>query len=305
MRVDFSAMEGFLEYLAGDMAASELLQHPAYRTVSQHARLAYGIELLPEHFDAGVAGKESPFFGLREIRARVPLIEGFVAKARHLAPGWIADCRISLAQVADPADLETLVIYPIAGYDVGIGLAGAACLNVNWPVYLDEPAQFGYMAIHECCHVLYSSTRPMPTLASVTSPREWYGLLSRMTQDEGFAVYTPLRLRQARGDMGNSDSHPIIGDYAVLADESALAEHLAKFVAVERKLAKTGCDPLSRDEYLELIFGPDRLTYRVGCEIIRRIEKVDGAGGVRRAFNLPGESFLAEAGRLVGITPIG
>ena len=49
---------------------------------------------------------------------------------------------------------------------------------------------------------------------------------------------------------------------------------------------------LTQDEYLECCFGPMRLTYRMGCELIRRIESVYGREAVRDAFYLDGDRFL-------------
>ncbi len=291
MRVDTSALELFLEYLDGGRTAAAVLEHPAYRAVKLHARHAYGVDLEPRHLDAAVGGEESPFYGLAMVRERLPRISRFAAVARESARGWVEDCLDSLAAIAAPTELAPIVIYPIVGYDVGIGLAGVACLNVNWPPYLGDPAQFGYTAIHECCHVVYGRTRPMPSLAEIRTPGQWFALFSRMTQDEGFAVYTPLRLRMARGAMGGS-AHPVLADYTVLDDPAGIAAHIAKFRAVAGRLAASLRAPLTRDEYIELLFGPDRLTYRVGCEIVRRIESAGGEAAVRRAFLLPGEEYL-------------
>lgn len=113
-------------------------------------------------------------------------------------------------------------------------------------------------------------------------------------------MYTPLGLRQARGAMG-SMAHPVLADYVVLSDGAAVAEHITKFQAAAAKLAASVARPLERDEYLELVFGPARLTYRAGCEIIRRIEGAGGKDAVRWAFRLPGDEYLGAVAAMAGL----
>jgi len=300
MRIDFSAIEGFLSLLAGRQTAETLLEHPAYRAVRRHSRLAYGYDLSAEDLLAAIAGRESPFFGLAGIAKRVAGIERFVVLARQLAPEWVAACESSLARFAGSEDLAQVTIYPIAGYDVGIGVEGAACLNVNSPLFLEQPEEFGYLAIHESCHVLYGLSRPLPEIAGMTAGSDWCGLFSRMTQDEGFAVFSPLALRVAGKAANQLGNHPVQRDYAVLADPAALAAASASFLAVAERLSTVQGARPTREECLELIFGPERLTYRDGCEIIRRIEQAEGEAGVRRAFRLPGQLYLKSVGQYIG-----
>ena len=50
--------------------------------------------------------------------------------------------------------------------------------------------------------------------------------------------------------------------------------------------------PLDRDMYLECCFSLQRLTYRIGCELIRRIEVRYGVDEARKAFYLDCNRFV-------------
>jgi hypothetical protein len=298
LRLDWSALDAFLAYIEGSLSAPELLEHPAYQAVLRHARIAYGARLSGAELDSAVAGEESPFFGFRNVRANLPRIRDFMAAGRQLQRGWLADAVTSLSAFASRDETAGVTVYPIVGYDAGIGLDGKACLNVNWQIYLERPAEFGYMMIHESTHVILGRCGPLPDLGAERSRSEWYGLFSRMTQDEGFAVYAPLALRLARGHTGDR-THPILEDYAVLSSRADTQRVLADFRETAADLA--GGSNLARDEYLEAIFGSERLTYRAGCEILRRAHAAGGPEAVAAAFRIPGEWFVPEMGELVGL----
>jgi hypothetical protein len=286
----------FLEYLSGAVPAELLLAHPAYAAVRKHSRQTSGVDLGPEQLDAALEGLDSPFFGLRGVRANLQAIREFATAGQQAGPRWAAEVTAELSRFVDSDALDGVVAYPVIGYDAGIGMDEAACLNVNWPVYLERPQEFPYMIAHEVCHVIYKRTRPFPEIAQgLTSGNlslaGWRELFWRMTQDEGFAVYAPLSLRQRRGHLGNASS-PVLYDYVVLYDEPLLQQHLAWWLQVDEMLADGS--PRSPDELAEMVFGQRRLTYRVGCEMVRRIEAAEGLAGVRAAFEMAPASFVAK-----------
>jgi len=46
-------------------------------------------------------------------------------------------------------------------------------------------------------------------------------------------------------------------------------------------------------EYCHHIFGPMRLTYRAGCELVRRIERSYGLEAVKKSIYLDADQFLS------------
>lgn len=314
MKLDLTAAELFCGYLSrsgGLSAAADLLEHPAYQAVRKHAEACYGVRLCGQHVVDGLGGEASPFFGLRRVRDNLPRILEVLEVIRKRADSWLEDAAASLNVVAPGVDLSAITVYPIVGYDAGIGIEGSVCLNLNWGVYLDRPEELLYMMIHEATHVLYGRRQPLFELSNIDTYPKWLSLFRRMTQDEGFAVYAPLALRMRRGATGD-ESSPILRDYQVLLSPGRMAWHLERFRDVARWLASgldcPGDAPMSadaapdREECMLALFGPHRLTYRTGCELVRRIEQAEGGGAVAAAFNLNPEQFTARYGGLVGVS---
>lgn len=296
MLIKWDAVELFLSYLAGTVRAAEVLAHPAYVAVRLHSRLAWGRELRADDLDRAVAGEESAFFGLRGVRDNTGRIRDFMALARARERQWVQDVYAQLAPVASRTEMALTTVYPILGYDAGIGLSGLACLNINWPIYLGRPQEFVYMMAHELSHVLYGRRRPIPEISQVQGTAQWSDLFYRMTQDEGFAVHASLDLRTERGHLGN-ESHPILYDYVVLSQPELLATHVASWRRARQAI--TGGEARDRREYLELVFGAQRLTYRVGAAIARRIAEVHGRDRLREAFTMSGTEFAQAYSELI------
>lgn len=290
--IDWRPVLSFLSYLEGALPAAELLRHPAYLAIQKHARAAYGIDLTADDLDRGTDGRDSPFFGLREVRANAERIRDFVALGQSMGHRWCDEVRGMLEPLAGAGAADGLIIYPVVGYDAGIGLDGVACLNVNWRVYLDRPQEFVYMMAHEAMHAVYGRTRPFPAGLPAAGDREaWHGLFCRLTQDEGYAVYASLAVRRRRGHLGD-DSHPILFDYVVLEDQALTRASQEDWVQACALLASGGGD-LGGAECLELIAGPRRLTYRTGCSIIDLLARLRGPEAVRAAFTISPSEFSA------------
>ncbi len=283
MRFDFSGADLFLSYLAGGATIHRVLRHPAYQAVCHHARL-YTDGVSEQDLLDAVDQKKSPFYGLEDWARRLPHVRSLLETVRSQQDEWLPLASSQLARLLPDADLH-ITVYPIIGYDMGIGLDGCVCMNLNCPQYLAEPREFLFFIIHECVHVLYERCHRVPALDEVNGPAEWRSFFNLWVQNEGFAVYAPLKLRQ---EMGCLDER----DYRVLFDSGAMDSVRRSFMEAERLL--NGEAPLTREQYIECCFGDQRLSYRMGCDLLRRIEREHGMEAVRRAFYLDADPFMGE-----------
>jgi hypothetical protein len=291
MHFDFTGAEIFQDYLAGLASAEQVLDHPAYRRVSSHARF-FADGITSQDVELARKGKPSPFFGLQKLPSRIEAIQHLLEVLHREAETWLEDARTALAELFPHEDLD-IPVYPIIGYDMGIGLDGAVCLNCNHAPYLEHPGEFLFFIIHECVHVIYERRHHILPLREVTSPAGWRSYFNLWLQNEGYAVYAPLGLRQRDSCLGDRD-------YQVLMDPEQLEAHRLDFLQVQDALQDD--TPFPREQYLETCFGSQRLTYRMGCELVRRIEQAYGMERVRQAFYLTGDSFVEEYGSLLRIT---
>lgn len=283
MHIDFSGVEVFLAYRAGRATAGQVLEAPAYRAVRRHARL-FGSGLTPQDVDDALQGKQSPFYGLDGLPERIEAIQRLLETLRREGVAWLATAESVLAGLF-PGEALDIPVYPILGYDMGSGLDGAACLNVNHAPYLAQPREFLFYAIHECTHVIYERSHRLPGLEEIVSPADWRGYFNLWLQYEGYAVYAPLARRVREGCLAD-------GDYRALMNPTQLEAHRQELLATLDALRSE--TPRPHEQYLEICFGPQRLTYRMGCELIRRIERAYGMQAVRQAFYMSGDEFVGK-----------
>ena len=277
---DFSGAETFLAYLSGKATVQQVCAHPAYQAVGRHAD-HFGSGITESDIEQAVAGRPSPFFGLNGLSENLPVIYSLLNTIRQQAVVWSNLIEVSLAKIV-PGEQPDIRICPIIGYDMGIGLDGKACLNCNCTSYLNDPLEFLFYAIHECVHVLYERSHPIPALHQVITPADWRSYLNLWLQNEGFAVYAPLALRTQMNALSDRD-------YRVLSSTSRLQEHLAQFrQAFRRMQSEPG---LAQEEYIEICFGQERFTYRIGCALLQAIEGAGGLRAVQQAFGMDGDTF--------------
>lgn len=295
MRFDLSAARAFLNYLDGNVDLEEVLMQPAYRAVFSHASL-FGTGLHAHDVTEAILGRSTPFYGLKNLAVNRLRIEKLLAQIELEAARWQQLVVSETTHLVPGADLGRLTIYPIIGYDAGIGHSNSICMNVNWQPFQDAPLEFLYLAIHESFHAVYEHIHQLPRLQQIRTCQDRFAYFCSMLQNEGMAVYAPLRLRRANRDEGYLH-HPIIGeDYLALGDEREMRRAVRKFRELLIRLRE---EDMELEHYAELVFGPERITYRVGCRLAELIEYHLGLQELQKAVHLTGEEMVAQYSELL------
>jgi hypothetical protein len=281
MKFDFSGADLFLAYWSGQASLQQVLDHPAYKIVFRHAQRFSG-GMSGQDAEAAIHENPTPFYGLENLSRNLMRIQTLIKIIRTNETAWIAMVHNVLSELFPIEDMH-ITIYPIIGYDMGIGLNDGVCMNCNNESYLVEPYEFLFFIIHECVHIIYERHHQVRPLSKVVTGAQWRSYFNLWTQNEGYAVYAPLQLRRQLGYLAERD-------YRVLFDPKQLKAHREVFLKTLNRYQQD--QPLSSDEYLESCFGSMRLTYRIGCELIRRIESEYGREAVREAFYLDGDCFM-------------
>jgi hypothetical protein len=283
VRFDLSGAELFLDYLAGKAIVGKVFIHPAYQIVRKHARM-FSTGMTTTDIESARQGAQTNFYGLENVADNTDRIQKFLNTLRANQAAW-AGLIQGVLQAFFTSEPLDIAVYPILGYDKGIGLSGAACLNINCASYLEEPFEFLAYTMHECVHVVYERYHRIPQLVNVQTPAQWRAYFTLWTQNEGYAVYVPLEFRQAYKLMGEPDYQALSNHEQAIADRHAFLEALGW---LERE------EQAPRDMYLETCFGSQRLTYRVGCQIISRIEESLGIVEARKAFFISSDQFIKQ-----------
>lgn len=288
MKISFSAVELFFSYLDGTATIDEVAEHEAYRIVFSHGH-HFGNKITKHDIENALKGEKTLFYGLENVYENLPRIKNLLKTIEENKSQWLNDVKAVFSSLLPEEDLSTITVYPIVGYDAGIGVENAVCMNINWNQYLNDFNEFMYFIIHEVFHVLYQRSHKIPPLKNVITPEDWLSYFILFLHNEGYAIYCPLRLREERGHLDDRD-------YIVLSDEKKIREHLTLFRNTLHLLQET---PLTFDEYCHHIFGPHRLTYRVGCELIRRIEKNYGHKSVKKGVYMESDQFFSTYSHLI------
>lgn len=287
MQIDPSAAKSFMLLCQGKGDLKEILIHPAYRTVFHHGE-KIGTSMSIEDVNKALAGEESPFYGLEGVQENLVRIEELLLQIAKEAPSWLPQINHILSFYLPQENSEHLTLYPIIGYDVGIGLENALCLNLNNNIYLQDYREFFCMAVHEGFHALYETIHPLKNLSELHTTEEWRDLFYIMLQNEGYAVFLAWQLRK---DLPHIplNNHPVLKDYQYLAglDSSLLKDDFLQ--------ALTELESLNSSEwetFTSLAFGPHRFTYRIGSLLLQAIEQEHGPSEIRKGVYQKGKEFF-------------
>jgi len=286
LKLDFGGIESFLTYLEGRSDERKLLDNPAYQTVFKHGR-KFGREMSPEDIKKALQGKQSPFYGLDNLERNKQRIEEILKKISEDSNAWFAEIKDVLAVFFPEVTLDQLTVYPIIGYDVGIGLDNNICLNINDPLYLNEHREFFPMVGHEGFHALYNQVRPFPSVHDLETIQKRLDFFYSLIQNEGYAVFIAWKIRRGKGL--EFYDHPLLEDfnYVESSPSPRLWDNFQKIkYLIEAK------PEMSLEEYLETAFGAARLTYRLGGTLVRAINEEYGEKGLQKGACLLGEDFF-------------
>lgn len=287
MRFDFAAADLFLAYLKGEASAEEVLGHPAYATVCEHAAHFGGATISPRSIEGGLEGLPSPFYGLASVRDNLHHIHKLKKYLADVAVGWESTAADELRVLLPQSDTDSIVVYPIIGYDAGIGMSDKVCMNLNYKPYHRAPEEFLNTVIHESFHVLHERIHGRARVRGLTSITQWRTLCLWMLQNEGVAVYAPYAMRQRRGTPVYRDN-PLELDYAYLAGDLDIDPLSERFRAALELLSRAD---VADDERMLAIFGTERLTYRVGSVLARRIRESMGPERLTQAIMMHPDAY--------------
>lgn len=286
MQLDLGGIESFYAFIDGSIDEQKLLEYPAYQTVFKHGQ-NFGREMSPGDIKKALRGEQSPFYGLHNLEENKQRIEETLKKVSEESTTWFAEIKDVLAGFFPRFTLDQLTVYPIIGYDVGIGLDNNICLNINEPLYLNDHREFFPMVGHEGFHALYNQVRPFPSVHDLDTIQKRLDFFYSLIQNEGYAVFIAWKIRRGKGL--EFYDHPLLEDFKYV--ESSPSPRLWENFRKIKYLIESKSE-MNREEYLETAFGAGRLTYRLGGTLVRAIEEEYGQKGLQKGACLPGEEFF-------------
>jgi hypothetical protein len=211
----------------------------------------------------------------------------------------IAFVRDSVADTVDQAALTYLPagmqfsgsLFVTVGYDIGVAFGSNCSLNVAHPIFLADPRELLYYAVHELHHVGYIACQggKMPSLALETRA-DLAHLIAHLTHLEGTGTYAPYELRRLGGALGTDR------DYLILEDPNLLRPAVAEYRQIAARYATNPDQPLADEDWraIETMSSAKRLWYVTGAHLARLIDEHCGRQRLTELLGAPPEQFVAE-----------
>ena len=123
MKISFSGAELFISYLDEKATLDEVIEHESYKAVFSHGE-HFNNRLTKQDIENALKGQSTPFYGLENLFENLPRIKNLVKKIEKNQLQQLKDVSEVFSSLLPEEDLTTITIYPIIGYDAGIGLEG-------------------------------------------------------------------------------------------------------------------------------------------------------------------------------------
>jgi hypothetical protein len=200
-------------------------------------------------------------------------------------PHWVND---ALRYLPDDFQFHG-TLFLTFGYDIGVAFPPNASLNCTHAHFDKHPRELVYYAIHELHHVGFMSYHPPPKLADVKSCADLLNLVEYSTQLEGMAV---LAAYQRRGEEHALEDDQ---DYVALEDARRIQADLASYFKDYNYLKGRGTEAADADAWavVERMSSGERLWYRVGAYMARRIEASQGRAALVALIRVGPRQFMA------------
>ena len=269
--------------LSGTGAAVHLLRHARYAQIDVPTRSTVSL------VSYLLTPREEKAADLTSVRRLVAVLES-EERSRHRT------C-VEQARRYLPGDYAYAgVLFFTYGYGLGVSLGDNASLNLAHTRFRERPEEVWLYCIGQLFRVGYHFYHPPPYISSITTTRDLQRLVEYGTQLEGMAIHAAYEQREKQALLDADE------DYVVLRDSLRMVALEDEYFRLYYALRQQEDRPLTPDDWgiLEAMERTDRLWYRVGALMARRIERAEGRSKLRRlVYNGP-RAFISTYESLVG-----
>lgn len=284
-KADHSFMESFASCIANSTDFHVLENNPGYQTIISHARQT-GNEFSIQDIEAAMKGSSAPGYGLKNLSNNITAIINLWEVLKEQEENWLAEVSYYTARLF-PDNLREVTIFPVVGYDQGIGINGKVCVNLNSELCHENFQELISVIIHEVTHTLYESVHgPILDLLKVETCADMKKLLDNLIQYEGVGVFSAeeYRIKHRLPCTGTV----IQEDYNI--DNAKFAAMYRNYHSLSEDLAEGRLTDV--EEFYQRGFGPDKLTHRLGYAIFTELNKSMGFDSVLEAVRMPNADFI-------------
>jgi len=281
---DFSFAEDALKFLKSnsEIIPDYLLNHSAAKIIHAHySFFHYSGKLLSrkELMDDIFKKMKPSDIDIKKIKNTLSYLKENVEELSYLA----AEEALQIAP--KNYDLSSTIFIGI-GYDIGIVFNGSVVMNISHKLYLDNPREVLYFAIHELSHVVLYSYQPPFRFSDLKSKEDIIKVLKFHTHLEGLGVITPYEIRKREQDFNHID-------YQTLQDSEKMIVLDKKFRTLIKEAEKGPEREIEERDWKSIeICSDERLWYTVGCKMAQSIINSIGMNELIDTIEKGYESFF-------------
>lgn len=290
MNIDYSYLDTFLRIFDEKGDIDELKDNVGFKTVITHSQRV-GNDFNLRNIEDAIKGKSDRGYGLRNLLTNVERIKKLYNTLKLEEREWLGEVKANAEKLFGDIDHQATTIYPIIGYDIGIGLNGIVCVNLNSEICLKDYRELISIIIHEITHIYYDSIHgSILDYLKVDTLTDMKNILNRSIQYEGAGIFSAEEYR-INNKLPNTGS-PIQEDYEILIDKDKGLELFREYKELLDDLMSGKVK--DKEEFMERGFGQSKMTHRLGYSVFTKINENRGIKGVREAINMSNKDFVEE-----------
>ena len=287
MKVDYSYIETFFNIVERKSEIDELKNCAGFQTIKFHAdntNESFGLK----EIHRAITGLSDQAYGLKNMLSNINRIKMLYSNLKANETEWLNEIDIYMSNLFEDKKHGVTTIYPVIGYDIGIGINKKVCVNLNSEICLDDIRELISIIIHETAHTYYEELHGSAFKVSKT---ETMGDLINMLHDsihyEGVGIFSTEDYR-VKNNLPNSGSR-IQDDYLIASCEKMQDQLKNEYRTLVKDLQFGNIE--DTEEFMNRTFGNSKLAHRLGYYVFSEIHKVDGMDGVRKAINMDYKVF--------------
>ncbi|MFW6017101.1 MAG: hypothetical protein ACOCRK_11735 [bacterium] len=290
MKINYSYVDVVLEIIDGKRDIYKLKNNIGFQTLIYHAHLT-GNDFNLKKVEHALKDVSDDGYGLKSLYTNLKKIKVLYQKLKIKEKEWLKEVKDNVARLFNDIDYELITIYPVIGYDIGIGLNGNVCVNLNSEICLKDYREVVSIIIHETTHIYYDLIHDsFLDFFKIDTAKDMKNNLNKAIQYEGAGVFSSEKYR-VKNKLSNTGS-PIQEDYKILnnKDKQLVLFHEYKELVSDLMSGKLK----NKKEFMERGFGKLRLTHRLGYNIFTKINEMRGIKGIKKAIRMPNKDFVEE-----------
>lgn len=292
-----TSVDLIVSYIDDEAEFDEVWNSGAFQLFQEFSEL-FGVGLSREETKVVLDEQIENAPALGTFEENLPRVKELLDSIEENKIPWVQIIEEELGRVIPEGDTADIPIYPVPNDFYGFGLPDGVCINVNDPLLFENPREFLYFSIHEATHTFYTRVHGTPSVQDLETPTDKVSFFNTLIHTEGYAVYTPLELRENENAVNlehltslDTPSTESVQDYVAILNDVHMTGVVEGYDSLRDEL--DSAPEWDQQELLQrTMMAEERFPYRVGGRLVKEIEEEYGLEEVHEAFYMDADEFV-------------